>query len=289
MKKSLLILILTAASISLSAQTQMLTFEPMVGGTGYVAKEKNNTLGLTAGGDIAYTALWTLRSGVDIGIKTGLGAGYISSQMSSRIHDQYTRTDYLGNEMDYTITGKVSQNMQDVRIDIPIMFAMVAEGLTLNVGIKNVIPVAQMGRQDIDNLNIVAYYPKYDVPVSNELITGLATDDQLHRRSSESLARYALGVSLELGYVGNISGCHNLGVLAYVDYFPLYVGRTTTTTTTPLVDVASISNPEYPVPTVTIHDLGSTIAGLQSFSFGVKLVYGIDLSRTARASRGLHY
>lgn len=281
MKKSLIIIILSLACAAMSAQTQMLTFEPTIGGAGYVAKEKNNTLGLTAGGDIAYTALWPIKGGVSIGIKAGFSTYYFSSKMSSRINDQYTRTDYLGHEMDYTVTGKVSQSMQDVRIGIPVMFAMVAKGLTFNVGIKNVFPVAQLGSQDIEDLNIIAYYDKYAVPVFNEVITGLAIEEQLHRKATTVTAPYALGLSLEIGYVGAIKGCHNLGVLAYVDYFPLYASaqRSVTQSSAPIVDVAPIVNPEYPVPTVTIRDLSTTIRGLQSVSFGVKLVYGIELGK----------
>lgn len=290
MKKSILITFLSLVCALMSAQTQMLTFEPAVGGTKYIADGKNTSFGLLGGGDIAYTILWEKSRDFSLGIKTGINAYYSSSKVSGAIDDHYTRTDYLGHEMEYTIKGVARHSIEEVRIGVPIMFAMVSKGLTFNLGIKNVLPVMQNGVQDVEKLDIVAYYDKYAVPVSNELITGLALDEQLHQKTHELVSRYALGLSAEVGFVGAIKGGHRLGVLLYVDYFPLYVSAASGagSAATPLVDVAAITNPEYPVPAVTIHELGNSLHGLQSLAFGIKLIYGIDLTKASRRRHGLH-
>lgn len=290
MKKILLFIAISLVSLSLTAQTQFLTFEPAGGGATYVATAQQTSIGWTAGGDIAYTALWPIQKGFSMGIKTGVNTYCSSSKISDKIDDRYTRIDYLGHEMAYTITGDVTHEMRDVRVGIPVMMAMEYKGFLCNLGIKNVFPAAQLGQQDIDNLNIVAYYDDYAVPVQNELITGLVPDAQLHRKTDERAAVYTLGVSAELGYMGLVKGCHHLGFLIYVDYYPLYATPKSVAggNSTPLVDVAAITNPEYPVPSVTVRALGSTITGLQSLSFGVKFVYGINLVQAARHRHGLH-
>lgn len=51
----------------------------------------------------------------------------------------------------------------------------------------------------------------------------------------------------------------------------------------------AISAPqEDPVPNVTVRALGNTVSGLQSLSFGVKLVYGINLVQSSHHRHGLH-
>lgn len=290
MKKILLCTTISLLSLCLSAQTQFLTFEPTAGGATYLAKGQQSAIGWTAGGDIAYTALWPVRRNFSMGFKMGVNACYSSSKISGKIDDSYTRTDYLGHEMAYTVTGDVTHALRDVRLGIPLMLAMNGKGFLCNLGIKNIFPIAQLGQQDIDNLSIVAYYDEYAVPVQNELITGLVPDEQLHRKTTERAAVYALGVSAELGYMGNIAGSHNLGLLIYVDYYPLYAFSKSVAggNNAPLVDVAAISNPEYPVPNVTVRALGNTVSGLQSLSFGVKLVYGINLVQSSHHRHGLH-
>lgn len=284
MKKSILITLLFLICTSASAQMHILTFEPAVGGMKYIANGKNTSLGLSGGGDIAYTVLWEKSSNFSLGLKTGINAYYSSAKVSGAIDDHYTRTDYLGHNMEYTITGVATQTLQDVRIGVPVMIAMAAKGFTVNLGVKNMLPIMGKGTQDVEKLDIVAYYDEYAVPVANELITGLATDEQLHQRTNGLISRYALGLSAEIGYIGSLSGGHRLGVLLYVDYLPLYVSATSkaASAATPLVDVAAITNPDSPVPAVTIHELGKSLRGLQSVAFGIKLIYGINLTQVSR-------
>ena len=213
---------------------------------------------------------------VDLGLRTGLDLGYMYLPYHAEFAQQYSNMDYLGNQVDYTTSGVVDVVQNQLYASLPLMFALRTHGFVCNIGVRLQMPFYQTGKQQLSEPLIQAYYPKYDVTVTNELITGIVTDEQLSMPLASSPVFLECYASAEIGYEHRLNAKGAIGCAAYV-----HAGVWNSlpkATNTPIIQVAPIMDSETPVPTVTVNDAyTSLLTSYVPLQFGLKVYYAFSL------------
>ena len=230
--------------------------------------------------DVDYTYYWRLRH-LELGIQTGVLVGYTSGGYLSSINEAYSNTDYLGNQMDYTITAsRVFEQTHSVAIEVPVMFALRWQGLVFNAGVKVQVPVWYSNKQQIsDDLSIAATYPAYGVTLVNQPITGCLNAADLMTSGRQDVADVSLLLSTEIGYEWTLTPADRVGLVAYFDGAP-YCHMKSSNAATNIIQVAPISDATNPVPAVAVNTLvGTRVQQMNYLAFGVKVYYRFDVQR----------
>ena len=232
------------------------------------------------GGALAFDyAFYKSFDKVDLGLRTGLDLGYMYLPYYAEFAQQYSNVDYLGNQMDYTTSGVVDITQNQLYASVPLMFALRSNGFVCNLGVRLQMPFYQIGKQQLSNPLVQAYYPKYDVTVTNELITGIVADNQLSTPLEFPSILLECHAAMEIGYEHEIKNKNSaIGVLAY---FNMGVWNSLPKATgAPIIQVAPIMDKNNPVPTVTVNNAYNAL--LTSFipmQFGLKVYYAFHLTK----------
>ena len=213
---------------------------------------------------------------VDLGLRTGLDLGYMYLPYHAEFEQHYSNVDYLNNQIDYTTSGLLYITQNQLYASVPVMFALRTHGFVCNIGVRLQMPFYQTGKQQLSEPLIQAYYPKYDVTVTNELITGIVTDEQLSMPLASSPVFLECYASAEIGYEHRLNAKGAIGCAAYV-----HAGVWNSlpkATNTPIIQVAPIMDSETPVPTVTVNDAyTSLLTSYVPLQFGLKVYYAFSL------------
>lgn len=213
---------------------------------------------------------------VDLGLRTGLDLGYMYLPYHAEFEQHYSNVDYLNNQIDYTTSGLLDITQNQLYASVPVMFALRTHGFVCNIGVRLQMPFYQTGKQQLSEPLILAYYPEYDVTVTNELITGIVTDEQLSMPLASSPVFLECYASAEIGYEHRLNAKGAIGCAAYV-----HAGIWNSlpkATNTPIIQVAPIMDSETPVPTVTVNDAyTSLLTSYTPLQFGVKVYYAFSL------------
>jgi len=292
-----IILMFALACCSLQAQYNVLYVGGRVGGNGYLNKSTDQNLktkfGVQTMFDLSYAYLGELDSYAYLGIKLGASVGWCQNNFVSQYENQFVNYDYLGKQMNYTIkTENVMQKINQYQVEVPVMMAFRYSGVCANVGLKAMIPFNATYTQSLAGLSIAAYYPEYDVTVTNEVITGLADQEQFTKSDKMNVPSINLMVGAEFGYEFDLGDDDNaIGVMAYLDYsvWNNYSGQEGSTNN--MIIVSPISDPNNPVPTVDIGIISSSsISAMNYFDVGVKVYYRFQADATGGyRGRGGHY
>lgn len=284
MKKYLLSLLCLTAVTMLSAQNHVMSVGVRAGGSHFLQKMATDSVGSKAGFngglDLGYTYYFAPKGEVQWGVHTGLGIGFSTSHLTGSLHEEFTNTDMYGNAVDYTVDfERVDERSRQVQLEIPVMAAMRWRGLVVNVGPKFMIPVWKQATQNHTLPVIDAYYPLYDVHVTDEMITGaIKTDEDLNGKGKWCAPSFSFMLGAEIGYEFALSGSNLLGVMATVN-----VSCASAFKNEPngkVVEVGNIENTEYPVPEITIHSLSNAVvSNMHPLDFGVKVYYAFDLQK----------
>ena len=229
------------------------------------------------GGALAFDyAFYKSFDKVDLGLRTGLDLGYMYLPYHAEFTQQYSNMDYLGNQVDYTTSGVVDVVQNQLYASLPLMFALRTHGFVCNIGVRLQMPFYQTGKQQLSNPLVQAYYPKYDVTVTNELITGIVTDEQLSMPLASSPVFLECYASAEIGYEHRLNAKGAIGCAAYV-----HAGvwnALPKATDKPVIQVAPITDKVKPVPAVTVNDAcTSLLTSYTPLQFGVKVYYAFSL------------
>ena len=213
---------------------------------------------------------------VDLGLRTGLDLGYLYSPYRAEFEQQYSNVDYLGNQMNYTTSGVAEITQNQLYASVPMMFALRSNGFVWNIGVRLQTALYQPGQQHLSEPVIQAYYPAYDVTVTNELITGIVADNQLSMPLAPSPIILECLASAEIGYEHTLKTKGAIGFAAYV-----HAGVWNSlpkATDTPIIQVAPITDKNTPVPAVTVNDAySSLLTSYMPLQFGLKLYYAFTL------------
>ncbi len=237
-------------------------------------QKAHTQLGVAGAFDIGYTYYWPTQNG-DWGIHTGVSVGYSRANTQVDFQHQYTRYDYLGNELLYTTSGTTDVALQRVFSDVPIMLALRCKGFAMQLGLAAQLTAWNKSRQSLQNPIIDAYYVPYDVHVINELITGEVAPEDMREQTRGGSPFFSLLVAGRVGYEAKIRDDRRIGIAAYVNYnvwntFP-------SSNPQPLIDVAPIKDPTNPVPTVTINNpFTSVISAIHPLQVGITIYYNFE-------------
>lgn len=294
---AVIISMLAMACCSLRAQYNVLSLGGRVGGNGYFIKTTDENLETRFGVQTMFDLSYTYLGNVDsyyayLGFKLGGSVGWNSNSFVSQYQNQFINYDYLGKEMDYTIkTDNVIQKVNQYQAEASAMLAFRYTGVCVNVGIKGMFPFKATYKQSLNGIWIAAYYPEYDVTVTNELITGRAAEEAFSISDRMNVPQVNLLASVEFGYEFELDrgGVHALGVMAYLDYcfWNNYSGQQGTTEA--MITVDPISNSSYPVPAVHVGVISqSSISAMNYFDAGIKLYYRFQAESGEYGGRGGH-
>ena len=230
-----------------------------------------------ASGALAFDyAFYKSFSEVDLGLRTGLDLGYMYLPYHAEFAQHYSNVDYLNNQIDYTTSGLLYITQNQLYASVPVMFALRTHGFVCNIGVRLQMPFYQTGKQQLSEPLIQAYYPKYDVTVTNELITGIVTDEQLSMPLASSPVFLECYASAEIGYEHRLNAKGAIGCAAYV-----HAGvwnALPKATDKPVIQVAPITDKVKPVPAVIVNDAyTSLLTSYTPLQFGVKVYYAFSL------------
>ena len=225
--------------------------------------------------DLQYAYYWTeFGRQYDLGILTGLSVGYTQSGMQLGIDDQFTVTTNEGDNIDYSLSAdRVKENDGQIQLEIPLMFSLVMHnGFFFNVGPKFILPVYTPYKQTITNPNVDAYFQTEGVHVTNEVITGMVTDEQLnsHGTNADQL-KVNITLTADLGYEWKLKHKNALALGVFANY-GLWNAFKNTTSDQSLISVTPPSSSS--IATVDILSATDTYASkLGYFDAGIKLTY----------------
>ena len=271
------------------AQTSMLSIGVRGGGQTYLPTaavgatgEVKPGIGGTGALDVRYTYYGSAASQVQLGVAVGAGFGYGTAGIKGTNMDSYTNIDYLGNKMDYSINATYSLKDQFAKVDVSLLLAMRFGGVTLNVGPRFMLPFAASSALTIRQSTIDAYYPAYNVHVTDQLITG-KLETPYQQTTTSSLPQYAALMALEIGYEWTLNTNHSLGVQLFADIAVWTPKTTNPLTSNPLIQVAPISNANDPVPSVTVNSPAALISSRRYLDFGIRAYYAFSSSSARRS------
>ena len=227
---------------------------------------------LNAGGmgavDLRYSLLGDLNGGCQLGFALGAGVGYGQMAYKGSESLAYSRIDYLGNTIDYSIIADYKQVNRFASAEASLLAAFKVSGFTLNVGPRFMLPFSRSAMQTLSRADIVAYYPLYDVSIPDEEITGKITTPYAQTCAS-SMPKYQLLLALEAGWEFALDSRSSLGVQAYAD-LGLWHPKATSAADVPLIDAAPIASVNTPA-TVNIHD--ASVDSKRYIAVGVRVYY----------------
>ena len=265
------------------ANTSMLSIGVRGGGQTYLPTAAVGATGEVKPGiggagtlDLRYTYYGAVGAQAELGCAIGAGFGYGAAGIKGTNTDVYSNTDYLGNTIDYTINSDFTQRDRFAKIDLSLLFAMRLNGFTLNVGPRFMLPLAANRSLTINEANIDAYYPAYDVHVVNQLITGKLETPYTESRPS-NISKYHLLVAAEIGYEWRMTNQHALGVQLFAEAAVWSKQSPVTNNQSPLIGVSPITDASNPVPTVTVGDIAPMIKDLRYIDFGLRVYYAFSI------------
>ena len=244
--------------------------------------------------DLQYAHYWA-KDGrpMDFGIITGLSIGYARSGMKTDVNSQFWYKDNsdptFPMDIKYDIRAdKVTEKDGQIQLEIPLMFSLLHDnGLFFNIGPRFMLPVYTPYNQTIadnDNTYISAYFKQIDVPVKNEVITGILRDDQFKQSGTDNGNQFSINIMLgaEIGYEWILKSGNSLGLGAYANYC-VYNSFKNNTSNEPLVKVT----PPQGVDDALVEVLSATKTyanKLGYFDAGVKLAYHFNFPKKRKAN-----
>jgi len=237
--------------------------------------------------DARYIVRWRVRPYTQLGLHTGLEASYFTSKLSGDFSNQYTRTDYLGNKIEYTTSATVAEQHTNIGLTIPVLFAFQTHGFALNIGPKLLWVAYSNYQRTVSKASIDAYYPAYGVHVTDQPSTGqIATPLTLSGQGSAKNLQVLL--SAELGYEWQIGDPyerfneHYIGIQLYANYG---LWSLQTSADEAMVSVSPIVTPSAN-PQIQIGSIQGMGSPLSYMSCGLRIYYTIQT--VDYSSRGWH-
>ena len=244
----------------------------------------HDQLGATGTLDMRYTFYGDVSNTIGIGFALGAGIGYGTTGFKGTNIDRYSNTDYLNNQLDYTVTSSFRQQDRFAKAEASLMVAFCFGNVTLHIGPRFMLPFASRASLTIEEASIDAYYPLYNVHVTDKPITGFMATP--YRQAVPShVPKYNVLLAAEIGYEWALDDCNSLGLQAYAEV-GVWNNYTATAATGPLIQVMPITDAANPVPAIRINNTDGRINGCRFLDFGIRVYYAFS---TGKASDKYHY
>ena len=235
--------------------------KPGIGGTGSL--------------DLRYTYYGKVGAQAELGFAVGAGFGFGVAPLKGSNTDLFTNIDYLGNTMDYTVTSNFTQRDRFAKIDVSLLLAMRFGGVTLNIGPRFMAPLADNRALTINQANIDAYYPVYDVHVVNQQITGYLPTPYTDKKAS-NIPRCNVLMVAEIGYEWHLN-THALGVQLFAEAAVWNTKEPNNGVAPYVLTVSPIYNATNPVPMVDVGSIESFISNRRYLDFGIRAYYAFSI------------
>ena len=280
------ILICTLYSVlctPLSAHTSMVSIGVRGGGQTYLSSTTDpsssvqGTFGAAGTLDLRYTFYGCLTDRFGIGFTLGAGVGYGSTGIQGNHTDTYTNFDYLGNQMDYSISSAFKQTDRFAKGEATLMASFCFGNIILNIGPRFMIPFSTSSLLTITEANIDAYFPAYNVHIVNELISGKLETPYNCNPSPVTRNPYSVLIAAELGYEWYFTAKSCLGIQAYADVSVWNNQSPITNHQSPLIEVSPITDASNPVPDVTVGSIEPLISSRRYLDFGLRVYFGFSI------------
>jgi len=216
MRRAWLFILVFGLAHILSAQESSMVID-LHGGTTTIIKG-SNPFGVLGGFGMRYQCLFPQSSQLKLGVATGLSFDYAQMQYSTKIDRSFTMWDTYHNEIDYTMTGGYKESFQQLRFQVPVLFAIRTYGLTINLGV-GVSGWKQLTyKEQWNEPHLTAYYPAYEVTIEDADPSGLLTEDDYRRSLGMRDLTWNVMAIGEVGYEWKMGLNNGLGVQALVQY-----------------------------------------------------------------------
>ncbi len=170
--------------------------------------------------DLQYAHYWKkFAKKMQYGLIVGVGAGFARSHVSGAVNDNF-RINTPEGAIDYTVTSeKVKEYDGQIQLEVPLMFSMIHEnGFFMNIGPRFTLPVYDVYNQSITKPDINAMLYPEEVPVKNELVTGVVKDDQAESTGKWNASKLNVMLGAEIGYEFKFRNHNSLGLGVYGNY-----------------------------------------------------------------------
>ena len=227
--------------------------------------------------DLRYAFYGCFTDRIGMGFTLGVGVGYGTTGLHGNHTDNYSNTDYLGKQIDYTVTSSLRQTDRFAKAEASLMLAFCFGNVIVNIGPRFMMPFAAKSELTITDASIDAYYPEYYVHVVDKMITGYLQTPYTQAVTS-SLPKYNVLLTAEIGYEWYFDASNCLGIQAYAEVGVWNSGQATANGTAPLIQVSPITDAANPVPTVTVNAPASLVSNQRYLDFGLRVYYAFSLN-----------
>ncbi len=207
-------------SLTLSAQLHRVGVGVSVGAhTMFADTALNKLWGPTVGIEGYYACLFPIgNSGLWMGPRTGLEAAWLQGGWETPVSNRFSSTDYLNHSINYTVKGSVRETHNDISLAVPVMVALKYKGIMAGLGVKARGVVWSSAKTNISELNTSAYYPDFDVIVTNEPKLGAIVDAEQEIKDSRTMPEWHVAVAAEIGYEFEVVKYQFLGLRLFATY-----------------------------------------------------------------------
>ena len=224
--------------------------------------------------DLQYAHYWKkFGKKMQYGLIIGVDAGFARSHVSGEVNDHF-RIKTSEGDIDYTITSeKVKEYDGQIQVEVPLMFSMIHEnGFFMNIGPRFTLPVYDVYNQSITKPEINAMLYPEEVPVKNELVTGVVKDDQAESKGKWNASKLNIMLGAEIGYEFTFKNLNSLGIGVYGNYslYSIYKGNDQASS---IIDITEAPAKGKNAVVTVIPATDAYGKGVGYFDVGLKLAY----------------
>lgn len=224
--------------------------------------------------DLQYAHYWKkFGKKMQYGLIVGVGAGFARSHVSGAVNDQF-RINTSEGPIEYTVTSdKVKEYDGQIQVEVPLMFSMIHEnGFFLNLGPRFTLPVYDVYNQSINKPEINAMIYPEEVPVKNELVTGVVKGDQAESTGKWNASKLNIMLGAEIGYEFTFKNHNSLGIGVYGNY-SLYSLYKKNNQSSSIIDITEAPSSGKNAVVTVIPATDAYGKGVGYFDVGLKLAY----------------
>ena len=276
MRRRLYIVCLSLAlSLAASAQIQRVGIGLLGGAnTMFADSAITNTWGPTIGIEGYYVYLFGLNNTeLLLGPRIGLEVAWSMSGFKMPVNEQFSNSDYLGHQIDYTISGEVNETHHHLSAAIPVMLALRYRGLVAGVGLKVRALVWNTYKTTVSDITTTAYYPEFDIAVVDEPNLGVVKDQAYDLSGSRNMPEWHVAVAAELGYEWKIRKTRFVGLSLFADYGVWNSFKLPADAAERVVNVTPITETNKTAEVTPAPICNSALTKFNALNVGVKLSY----------------
>ena len=170
--------------------------------------------------DLQYAHYWPInKEKMHLGLLAGFSVGYMNTTRNQAWDETFTANTSDG-EVIYNVTAdNIKETNNQLQLEVPVMFSMLANGFFLNVGPRFLLPAYAPYKQVITNGNIQVTDVETGVVLNNNPVYGALSEEQENQKGKGGQQfKLTMTIGLELGYEFNLKSGNSIGLGAFANY-----------------------------------------------------------------------